>query len=59
MALYREAIGIADNAYKFFALFRILNITLRKGEAQITWIDGQLPTIPHPAQHRAEDLRER
>jgi hypothetical protein len=56
LALYREAIGIADNTYRFLALFRILNISLRTPQAQIQWINDQLGTIAHPARHRAEEL---
>jgi methylamine utilization protein MauJ len=56
LALYREAIGIPDNTYRFLALFRILNISLQKPEHQIQWIDGQLATVPYPARPRAEAL---
>ena len=56
LALYREAIGIPDNTYRFLALFRILNISLQKPEHQIQWIDGQLTTLPYPARPRAEAL---
>jgi hypothetical protein len=35
LALYREAIGIPENTYRFLALFRILNISLSTPSAQI------------------------
>lgn len=56
LALYREALGIPDNTYKFLALFRILNVSLRTPQAQIQWIDDQLATLPYPARPRAEEL---
>lgn len=56
LALYREAIGIPDNTYKFLALFRILNISLKAPQHQIEWIDNQLPTIQYPAAERIAAL---
>ena len=56
LALYREAIGIADNTYKFLALFRILNISLGTPQMQIAWINNQLATLLHPAKARADAL---
>jgi hypothetical protein len=56
MALYREAVGIADNTYRFLALFRILNITLRAPQQQIEWIDAQLATLYYPARNRVDEL---
>jgi hypothetical protein len=56
LALYREAIGIPENTYRFLALFRILNISLSTPSAQIQWIEDQLATLDYPARPRAEEL---
>jgi hypothetical protein len=42
LALYREALGLVDDTYKFLGLFRILNITLRTSGDQIRWVNGHL-----------------
>ena len=42
LALYREALGLVDDTYKFLGLFRILNITLRKPADQIRWVNEHL-----------------
>jgi hypothetical protein len=42
LALYREALGLVDDTYKFLGLFRILNITLRTSADQIRWVNGHL-----------------
>lgn len=57
LALYREAVGIADNTYRFLGLFRILNISLRTPQQQIEWINRQLPEISFPGRSRADELR--
>lgn len=45
MALYREAVGLADYTYRFLGLFRILNITLGKSVDQIRWINRHLSDL--------------
>jgi len=42
LALYREALGLVDDTYKFLGLFRILNITLRTSTDQRRWVNEHL-----------------
>jgi hypothetical protein len=42
LALYREALGLVDDTYKFLGLFRILNITLRNGGKHIHWVNEHI-----------------
>lgn len=58
LGLYREALGLNSEAYKFLGFFKIINILCAAGDAQIAWISGALPQLTdHDAVKRLHELQ--
>ncbi|HEY0968967.1 MAG TPA: methylamine utilization protein MauJ [Opitutaceae bacterium] len=45
LALYREALGLRNEAYRFLAFFKIINVLHEKGAKQVAWINAAIPKL--------------
>lgn len=58
LALYREALGLNNDAYRFLAFFKIVNVLHERGGAQTAWINGAIPKLTERrALERLAELR--
>lgn len=58
LALYREALGLNNDAYRFLAFFKIVNVLHEGGRAQKKWINGTIPKLlGHRALERLAELK--
>ena len=56
VAIYREALGINHETYKFLGFFKVLNINL-KGDAHAAWINKNISHLNHIAGNRVKDIQ--
>ena len=57
LALYREALGLNSDPYRFLAFFKVINIGYSTGPKQCEWIRSALPQITdHQAKQRLQEL---
>lgn len=56
VAVYREALGLNHDTYKFLGFFKILNIRLN-GPGQIAWINQNVVNLDHIAAERIQAIR--
>ena len=57
LALYREALGVNSQPYKFLGFFKVINVLNATGRQQRDWITAALPRITeHQAKKRLQVL---
>jgi len=52
LALYREALGLENDAYAFLGFYKIINALFNRGTDQITWINREIGNL---TDHRAKE----
>jgi hypothetical protein len=58
LALYREAFGLSNYAYRFLGFFKIINVLFAGGREQKAWINAALPKLTgRDAMERITELR--
>ncbi len=58
LALYREALSLNNDSYKFLSFAKILNIKFHGQAQQVKWMNDNLPSIGHQAKERLLKLQQ-
>ncbi len=57
LALYREAKGLNNPAFKFLSYYKIINVFYRSGKEQKHWIQDNIDKLTHRAKERLDELK--
>lgn len=58
LALYREALGLSNYAYRFLGFFKLINVLFARGRGQEAWINAAIPKLKnHDALKRIAELQ--
>jgi methylamine utilization protein MauJ len=58
LALYRDALGVSSEPFRFLGFYKIINVVHRTGPQQIAWINASVNSLEdYRAQERAAQLR--
>ena len=58
LALYREALGLTNHAYRFLGFYKLVNVLSQNWKKQVAWINAAIPKLSEPdAVARITELR--